>query len=166
MNNDHIQGKMGPHLRLPFFSGKKRNPPKSCWRLYCWEKPALATLYMNTVVSQCSDCRISLINIEISVPTTGINSGDTNAPPKCRGRGTFIPLIRCVFCLNTNVVEIYRLCILEPNFPPFSKINPPKQGQNSNQNKGHHLGSRYMIVYVLKTVVVSYYNFKSRYFEW
>ena len=30
----------------------------------------------------------------------------------------------------------------------FWWLNPPKQGQNSNQNKGPHLGSRYIIIYV------------------
>ena len=30
---------------------------------------------------------------------------------------------------------------LEPKCPLFLKVNPPKQGLNSNQNKGH-LGSR------------------------
>ena len=29
----------------------------------------------------------------------------------------------------------------------FSRSNPPKQGPNSNQNKGH-LGSRYIYIYV------------------
>ena len=33
---------------------------------------------------------------------------------------------------------------LEPNWPLFLKVNPPKQGRNSNQNKGPHLGSRYI----------------------
>ena len=31
---------------------------------------------------------------------------------------------------------------LEPNWPVFLKVNPPKQGRTSNQNKGPHLGSR------------------------
>ena len=32
---------------------------------------------------------------------------------------------------------------LEPNWPLFLKVNPPKQGRTSNQNKAH-LGSRYI----------------------
>ena len=34
---------------------------------------------------------------------------------------------------------------LEPNWPLFLKVNLPKQGLNSNQNKGH-LGSRYIYI--------------------
>ena len=140
---------VGTSFEVTFFQWEKqRNPSKSCWRLYCWEKPALATLYMNTVVSQCSDCRISLINIEISVPTTGINSGDANAPQKCRGRGTFIPLIRCVFCWNANVVEIYR----NPTALHFRR--------STLQNKANN-----PIKTSPQKVVLSYYNFKSRYFN-
>ena len=47
----------------------------------------------------------------------------------------------------------------------FRRSTLQNKANNSNQNKGPHLGSRYMIVYVLKTVVVSYYTFKSRYFN-
>ena len=35
---------------------------------------------------------------------------------------------------------------LEPKWPLFLKVNPPKQGRNSNQNKGPHLGSRYIFI--------------------
>ena len=41
--------------------------------------------------------------------------------------------------LYTNVY-IY----LEPVCPVFLGFNPPKQGPNSNKNKGPHLGSRYI----------------------
>ena len=34
-----------------------------------------------------------------------------------------------------------------PNDLYFLKVNPPKQGQHSNQNKGH-LGYRYIYIYI------------------
>ena len=37
---------------------------------------------------------------------------------------------------------------LEPNWPLFLKVNPPKQGRTSNQNKGH-LGSRCVMCYLI-----------------
>ena len=43
-------------------------------------------------------------------------------------------------CMSTN---IYVCTYLEPKWPLFLKVNPPKQGRNSNQNKGQ-LGSRYI----------------------
>ena len=36
---------------------------------------------------------------------------------------------------------------LEPVCPLFWELNPPKEGRNSNQNKGH-LGSRYIYIFV------------------
>ena len=51
-----------------------------------------------------------------------------------------------VYCIFIYRIYIY-ICIsymyLEPNWPLFLKVNPPKQGPNFNQNKGH-LGSRYI----------------------
>ena len=46
---------------------------------------------------------------------------------------------------------IQNVCMIpRPNWPLFLKVNPPKQGPNSNQNKGH-LGSRYIIIYIFIT---------------
>ena len=42
---------------------------------------------------------------------------------------------------------------LEPQWPLFLKVNPPKQGRSSNQNRGPHLGSRY--IYLL--LIILYY---------
>ncbi len=44
----------------------------------------------------------------------------------------------------------YCCVYLESNWPLFLKgKNPPKQGRNSNQNKGPHLGSRYLHLMML-----------------
>ena len=40
-------------------------------------------------------------------------------------------------------IYIY-IIYLEPNWPLFLKVHPLKQGPNFNQNKGPHLGSRYI----------------------
>ena len=41
----------------------------------------------------------------------------------------------------------YMYIYIEPNWPLFLKVNPPKQGRTSNQNKGQ-LGSRYTYIYL------------------
>ena len=40
--------------------------------------------------------------------------------------------------------------------PPFLKVNPPKQGPNFNQNKGPHLGSRYIYIYKYINIYIIY----------
>ena len=44
---------------------------------------------------------------------------------------------------------IWTYIYLEPKWPLFLKVSPPKQGPNSNQNKGPHLGSRYIYIFIL-----------------
>ena len=55
-------------------------------------------------------------------------------------------------------MEIYGLPVYTyPQWPLFLKVNPPKQGPNSNQNKGPHLGSRYIyiIIYIRIGIIES-----------
>ncbi len=50
----------------------------------------------------------------------------------------------CIGRLLYIYIIIYIYTYLEPVCPLFWELNPPKEGRNSNQNKGPHLGSRYI----------------------
>ena len=52
--------------------------------------------------------------------------------------------IICPENLYIQICSMYIYIYLEPVCPLFWWLNPPKQGLNSNQNKGPHLGSRYV----------------------
>ena len=58
-------------------------------------------------------------------------------------------LERVVSKKNLPMFGIFHDCVGVPRIQLSSilKVNPPKQGSNSNQNKGH-LGSRYVILLV------------------
>ena len=55
-----------------------------------------------------------------------------------------------VSSLGSKYLIRVHIIYLEPKRPLFLKVDPPKkQGQNSNQNKGH-LGSRYLYIYIYR----------------
>ena len=63
------------------------------------------------------------------------------------------PMQHALLTTEFSYTAIYSIKYLEPKWPLFLKVNPPKQGRNSNQNKGAPFGFQVYTYTVIVTCV-------------